>query len=113
METDPHPALDAWLRRVDDLLAEDAGVPHQPRLSEEDHQQPDVIGKLWAKLHKERDLELHLRAGWLFGTEFVQLVDYQPSTGRYENAVMVDRRLLGRLLEKLLRLQHYSGGASR
>jgi hypothetical protein len=63
MNNDPSP-LDAWFRSVDALLAEDAGVPDQPVLFEEEGKEPpELIGKLWGTLRKERDLELHVRGG--------------------------------------------------
>ena len=81
-------------------------------LEEEKNEPPELIGKLWGRLRKERDLELHVRVGWQFGTEYLQLLDFQPSTGTYENAVLVERRLLGRLLGKLTALHRYSGGTA-
>src|SRR5688572_11387583 len=94
MNTEPRHALDAWLDRVDNLLAEDYAPLRID--SSAAAAGPELIGKLWVKLHKERDLELHVRVGWLAGTEFVQLVDFVPSTGRYETSVMVEGRLLDR-----------------
>ena len=95
-------ALDAWLCSADAVLA--APTPSDPAAEGE----PTLIGKLWARFCKERDLELHVRVGWLFGTEYVQMLDYVPSTGRYESAVLVEAHLLGRLLESLHDLHRYS-----
>lgn len=113
MGTDRRFALDAWLRAVDDVLADQAVAPNQLSLFEEEKSEPpELIGKLFGRLRKERDLELHVRVGWQFGTEYLQLLDFQPSTGRYENAVLVERRLLGRLLGKMAALHRYSGGTA-
>lgn len=87
-------ALDAWAGSVDELLAQHAA--HAPA-----HEPPALIGKLLARLRKELDLELHVRAGWLFGVEYLQLVDFEPSTGRYQNAVLLERSLVGPLLEEV------------
>jgi len=108
MSTDPRRRLDAWLQSVDDLLAQPSDVPVLLRPAEaEAEPAPELIGKLWVRLHKERDLELHVRVGWLAGTEFVQLVDVVPSTGGYETSVMIERALLDRLLGELAALASY------
>jgi hypothetical protein len=93
--------LDAWLRSVDALLGEDDDTP------------PALVGKLWVRLRKERDLELHVRTGWLFGTEYVQLVDFVPSTGTHGDAVLVERRLLGEVLHQLHGLHRHLDGTAR
>ena len=105
MNNDPRHALEAWLRRVDDLLAD------APARSDSTHcdEEPELIGKLWVKLHKERDLELHVRVGWLAGTEFVQLIDFVPSTSRYETSVLIERHLLSPLLPALAAYHRYAG----
>lgn len=110
MSTDRQHALDDWLRRADHLLADDDSALRPDTAHAEES--PELIGKLWVKLHKERDLELHVRVGWLAGTDFVQLLDYVPSTGRYETSVMVEGSLLGRLVGELAALGHHSAGSS-
>ena len=110
VNTDRLHALDAWLRCVDSLLGEaDALVLADTTQAEEG---PELIGKLWVRLHKERDLELHVRVGWLAGTEFVQLIDFVPSTGRYDTSVMVEPHLLARLLAELVAIHRHSGGTA-
>jgi hypothetical protein len=99
-------ALDVWLNAADELLAEQVVDQHDEHNEDEP---PMLIGKLWTRFSKERDLELHIRVGWLFGTEFVQILDYVPSTGRYETDVMIERRLLDRLMSELMALYRYSG----
>jgi hypothetical protein len=106
MHIDSGRRLDAWLRSVDALLHEDAGGGDTSCDTEE----PVLLGKLWVRLVKERDLELHVRTGWIFGTEYVQFVDVVPSTGRHGQAVLVEARLLGLVLEHLGGLHRYLGG---
>lgn len=106
MNSDACHALDAWLCAAADILAEvDGSLPAAPVGAGE----PELVGKLWVRLHKERDLELHVRVGWLAGTEFIQLVDFVPSIGRYETGVMLEGRLLDRLLDELRTLHRYGG----
>lgn len=109
MATESRRRLDAWLQSADEVLAQ---TGHTPDGGVNQDDQPQLLGKLWGKLHKERDLELHLRAGWIFGTEFVQFLDFVPSTGKYENAVLIEHRLVGRLLKELSRLHRYAGGTA-
>ena len=99
MHTDIAARLDAWLQASEALLADP--VPPVPSVP---------LGKLWVRFRKEHDLELHVRTGWVFGTEFVQLLDYVPSAGRYETSVLVERALLGRLLEDLAALDRHAAG---
>ena len=105
MHTETRRRLDAWLRSVDALLPDYAG-DGDPSGTEE----PVLLERLWARLAKERDLELHVRTGWIFGTEYVQLVDVVPSTGRTGQAVLVEGRLLGLVLEHLGALHRYRRG---
>ncbi|MDQ1499408.1 MAG: hypothetical protein QOI86_2748 [Actinomycetota bacterium] len=113
MHTDTAARLDAWLQAAEALLADPAAGSGGEVAGDTDHPDPAVpLGKLWVRLRKERDLELHVRTGWLFGTEFVQLLDYVPSTGRYETSVLVERALLGRLLEDLAALDRYAAGTA-
>jgi hypothetical protein len=67
-----------------------------------------------ARLEREGDWseQLHVRTGRLFGAEFVQLLDFVPSAGRYETSVLVARTLLGRLLEHLGALDRYAAGTA-
>ena len=103
MHIDSARRLDAWLGSVDALLHDIAGNGGS------DTEEPVLLGKLWGRLLKERDLELHVRTGWIFGTEYVQLVDVVPSTGRHGQAVLVEGRLLGLVLEHLGGLHRYLG----
>ncbi len=90
---------------VDALLAaEPAGV------TDSHPDDPTPLGKLWVKFTKERDLELHVRTGWIFGTEYVQLLDFVPSTGAYGNEVLIEARLLPDLAERFSSLARYRGG---
>ena len=100
-------APDAWLGAVDAILAESSS-PTPPLCSDIDQVEP--LGKLWMKIPKERDLELHVRVGWILGTEFVALADFVPSTGRYEQQILVERRQFRPLLAELRRLYFYLGG---
>jgi hypothetical protein len=107
MDTDSRRRLDAWLRTADAVLR-DHGAGGDINTSE--GEEPVLLGKLWIRLAKERDLELHVRTGWIFGTEYVQLVDFVPSTGRHGQAVLVERRLLGQVLEHLVGLHRHLSG---
>ena len=106
MHIDSRRRPDAWLRNADalfhELAAESGG--------DTDTEEPVLLGKLWVRLVKERDLELHVRTGWIFGTEYVQLIDVVPSTGRYGRAVLVEGRLLGLVLEHLDGLHRHISG---
>lgn len=108
MKQSSRSALDAWLK-VDALLSDQAGeaLPFG-----EDDNQPEPIGKLWGRLVKERDLELHVRTGWFAGEQWVQLLDFVPSTGSYEANLLVEWRILGPLLEKLASIRRHLGGTS-
>lgn len=117
--------LDAWLEAADALLAAPvitintaeacsqrrgrpmhslalaAAVFGEELAGESDHR---LVGKLWARVGTGRGSELHVRVGWLAGTEFVQLLDFVPSTGVYTTSVMLERRLLDHLLDELVSL---------
>ena len=109
MDSDSWRRLDAWLRTADAVLREHgADGDHNGSAGEK----PVLLGKLWIRLTKERDLELHVRTGWIFGTEYVQLVDVVPSTGRPGQAVLLERRLLGEVLEYLGGLHRYLSGTA-
>ncbi len=110
MDTDSRRRLDAWLRTADAVLRDHSADAHTTSSHAEE---AILLPKLWIRLTKERDLELHVRTGWIFGTEFVQLVDVVPSTGRSGPAVLVERRLLGQVLEHLGGLYRYCGGTAR
>ena len=101
MHTETQRRLDAWLDRVDTLLAEDSEA------GADSAEGPTPLGKLWVKLPKERDLELHVRTGWMFGTEFIQLLDFVPSTGAYENEMLIQARLLPDLADRFSSLVRY------
>lgn len=104
MHTETQRRLDAWLDSVDTLLAEESGGGTRSH-----PEGPTPLGKLWVKLRKERDLELHVRTGWVFGTEFVQLLDFVPSTGTYENELLIQARLLPDLADRFSSLVRYRG----
>lgn len=108
MHIDSRRRLDAWLCSADALLHEHAVECGDDGIS--NAEEPVLLGKLWVRLVKERDLELHVRTGWIFGTEYVQLVDVVPSTGRRGRAVLVEGRLLGVVLEHLGGLHRYISG---
>src|SRR5207248_9222844 len=103
-------SVEAWRQAVDPLRTEPVARPCGGPTA--DDAPPVPLGKLWVRFRKERDLELHVRTGWLAGTEFVQLVDFVPSAGRYETSVLVERALLGRLLEDLAALDRYAAGTA-
>ena len=107
MHIDSGRRLDAWLGSVDALLRDRAAGGG----TTSDHDVPVLLGKLWVRLGKERDLELHVRTGWIFGTEYVQLVGVVPSTGCLGPAVLVERRLLGPVLEHLGGLHRHLSGS--
>jgi hypothetical protein len=107
MHIDSGRRLDAWLCSVDALLHDQVAGGGDIIF---DTGEPALLGKLWGRLVKERDLELHVRTGWIFGTEYVQLVDVVPSTGRHEHAVLVEGRLRGLVLEHLGGLHRYLSG---
>ena len=93
MHTDTAARLDAWLQAAEALLADPAdgsgGGAAGDTEADIDTDPPVPLGKLWVRFPKERDLELHVRTGWLFGTEFVQLLDFVPSRGEYENEILI------------------------
>ena len=105
MHTDTWRRLDAWLAAADTLLAETAGESGDGRAGDSDN--PVPLGRLWARFRKERDLELHVFTGWLFGTEFVQLLDFVPSRGVYENEILIHAGLLSELTERFASLVRY------
>ena len=100
MHTETRRQLDAWLSAADALLQEPAV---------ESTASPILLGQLWGRFRKERDLELHVRTGWLFGTEFVQLLDFVPSTGVYENELLIHAGLLAQLTERFSALVRHRG----
>jgi hypothetical protein len=79
-----------------------------PEPEEHEHH---LLGKLWARFSTGRGSELHVRVGWLAGAEFVQILDYVPTTGNYETSVMVERRALDHLLDALAGLYRHSSGS--
>ncbi|HEV7687738.1 MAG TPA: hypothetical protein VGQ80_14280, partial [Acidimicrobiia bacterium] len=94
MHTDTAARLDAWLQAAEALLADPVAGSGGGAAGEDP---PVPLGKLWVRFRKERDLELHVRTGWLFGTEFVQLLDFVPSRGVYENEILIHAGLLSEL----------------
>ena len=98
---------DAWLACVDARPAESA----TPSAGEAVGAAPPpvLVGKLWGRFRKEHDLELHVRTGWLFGTEFVQLLDFVPSTGVYGNELLTHTGLLSELTERFSALVRHRG----
>jgi hypothetical protein len=107
VHTDTAARLDAWLQAAEALLADPAAGPGDGAAG--DTNQPVPLGKLWVRFRKERDLELHVRTGWLFGTEFVQLLDFVPSRGVYENEILIHAGLLSELTERFSSLVRYRG----
>ena len=99
--------LDAWLQAVEALLADPAAGRGDGAAGDVDR--PVPLGKLWVRFRKERDLELHVRTGWLFGTEFVQLLDFVPSRGVYQNEILIHAGLLSELTERFSSLVRYRG----
>ena len=87
MHTNRGRRLDAWLCSVDALLHE--ALLHEPVAA--DSEEPVLLEKLW--------------------TEYVQLVDVVPSTGRPGQAVLIEGRLLGLVLEHLGALHRYRRGS--
>lgn len=61
--------------------------------------------KLMARIPKERDLECHVRTQTVFGTEFIEIRDFIPSTKTYSRGFMMDMRLLSRLNEELAKIE--------
>ena len=110
MHTDTRRRLDAWLSAADSLLAEEPHAVPPGGAGVDDQSAPVPLGKLWTRLRKERDLELHVRTGWIFGTEFVQLLDFVPSRGVYENEILIHAGLLSALTEWLKDLTRHRGG---
>ena len=106
MHTDTRRRLDAWLAAADALLAQPAG-PSDTRPDDDSNDAPVPLGRLWARFRKERGLELHVFTGWLFGTEFVQLLDFVPSRGVYENEILIHAGLLSELTERFASLVRY------
>jgi hypothetical protein len=105
VHTDTWRHLDAWLAATDALLAHPAAVPGDGPGGDSDN--PVPLGRLWARFRKERDLELLVFTGWLFGTEFVQLLDFVPSRGVYENEILIHAGLLSELTERFASLVRY------
>lgn len=94
--------LDSWIQDVDAL------IPGTDSPLEE-----WLVGKVWARLTKGPDLELHIRAGSDRGTEYIQLLDYVPWAGRYEGGVAVENDNLVDLAEHLHDLAVYLGLGGR
>ncbi len=107
MHTDTAARLDAWLQAADALLTEPTGGAGGGPTA--DDAPPIPLGKLWVRFRKEGDLELHVRTGWLFGTEFVQLLDFIPSRGVYENEILIHAGLLSELTERFSSLLRHRG----
>ena len=107
MHTDTAARLDAWLQAVDALLTEPVARPCGGPTA--DDAPPVPLGKLWVRFRKEHDLELHVRTGWVFGTEFVQLLDFVPSRGVYENEILIHAGLLSELTGWFSSLVRYRG----
>lgn len=95
--------FETWLREVDALIPDIDDSPAEDWL----------VGKVWARLTKGPDLELHIRAGSAGGTEYVQLLDYIPWSGRYEGGVALENGHLVDLAEHLNDLAVYLGLADR
>lgn len=90
------PALDAWTADADDLLnglEEAAGA--------------EILRKLWSTISKGRDLQMQVRRGWVFDTEFVELLDVVPSTGCHETSIRIESRLLPDLINQLVSLHQF------
>ena len=107
MHTDTATRLDAWLQAAEALLADPTADSGGEAAGATDP--PVPLGKLWVRFPKERDLELHVRTGWLFGTEFVQLLDFVPSRGVYENEILIHAGLLSELTGSFSSLVHHRG----
>ena len=90
------PALDAWAAAADDLLND-----------LEDAAEVDILHKLWATIWKSRDLQMQVRRGWVFDTEFVELLDVVPSTGVHESSIRIESRLLPDLIAQLVSLHGF------
>ena len=99
--------LDAWLQAVEALLPDPDTAPGGGATGASNS--PVPLGKLWVRFRKERDLELHVRTGWLFGAEFVQLLDFIPSRGVYDNEILIHAALLSELTERFSSLVRYRG----
>ena len=113
MHTDTAARLDAWLQAAEALLADpvagSGGGVAGDTDTDTDTDPPVPLGKLWARFRKEHDLELQVRTGWVFGTEFVQLLDFVPSRGVYENEILIHAGLLSKLTERFSSLVRYRG----
>ena len=110
MHTDTAARLDAWLQAAEALLADPAARSGGGADGADDRSDPPVpLGKLWVRFRKEHDLELHVRTGWVFGTEFVQLLDFVPSRGVYENEILIHAGLLSELTGWFSSLVRYRG----
>lgn len=107
MHTDTAARLDAWFQAAEALLADATADPGDDAATDTDP--PVPLGKLWVRFSKEHDLELHVRTGWLFGTEFVQLLDFVPSRGVYENEMLIHAGLLSELTGSFSSLVHHRG----
>jgi hypothetical protein len=109
VHTDISARLDAWLQAVDALLADPVSSSGSGGGVADDSHPPVPLGKLWVRFRKERDLELHVRTGWVFGTEFVQLLDFVPSRGVYANEILIHAGLLSELTDRFSSLVRYRG----
>ena len=72
MHTDIAARVDAWLQAAEALLADPAAGSGGGAAGDTDP--PVPLGKLWVRFRKEHDLELHVRTGWVFGTEVPRLM---------------------------------------
>ena len=68
-----------------------------------------LAGRLWSRVPKEPDLELQVRRAAILGTEFILANDFVPSQKCYEPGLIIERRLLSRLVEELAGLDHFLG----
>ena len=89
--------LDVRLQRADALLAENNARNDDP-----------LVGRVWARLAKERNLHLHIRTGWLFGEHFVQLCDWNVRDQGYERIFFVRSDLLPELIGLLQEVARYA-----
>ena len=72
-----------------------------------------ILRKLWSTISKGRDLQMQVRRGWVFDTEFVELLDVVPSTGCHESSIQIESRLLPDLIAQLVSLHQFlSAGAA-
>jgi hypothetical protein len=66
-----------------------------------------MLPNLWGVLHKEADLVTEIRRGWVLDTEWIMLIDKEPSTESYGDWIIFNRVHLDQLIGLLSSLSAF------